>query len=64
MARAVGRALPPTDPDAADALAHRRHPALGCARRSVELFQRRMTERILFGTTKPKVRSAGCMASG
>ena len=27
-------------------------PALGCARRSVELFRRRMTERIMFGTTK------------
>jgi 3-hydroxy-9,10-secoandrosta-1,3,5(10)-triene-9,17-dione monooxygenase len=27
-------------------------PALGCARRSVELFGRRMTDRIMFGTTK------------
>jgi alkylation response protein AidB-like acyl-CoA dehydrogenase len=27
-------------------------PAVGCARRAVQLFQARMTERILFGTTK------------
>ena len=27
-------------------------PALGCARRSVELFGQRMTKRVLFGTTK------------
>lgn len=27
-------------------------PAVGCARRSVELFRRRVAERVLFGTTK------------
>ncbi|HYD08936.1 MAG TPA: acyl-CoA dehydrogenase family protein [Acidimicrobiales bacterium] len=27
-------------------------PAVGCARRAVRLFQERMTERVLFGTTK------------
>ena len=33
-------------------------PSLGCARRSVELFRQRMTERILFGTTKHQAETA------
>ena len=33
-------------------------PSLGCARRSVELFERRMTDRILFGTTKRQAETA------
>jgi alkylation response protein AidB-like acyl-CoA dehydrogenase len=40
-------------------------PAVGCARRSVELFRRRMTERILFGTTKKQAEtSAGQIRLG
>jgi 3-hydroxy-9,10-secoandrosta-1,3,5(10)-triene-9,17-dione monooxygenase len=33
-------------------------PAIGCARRAVQLFEARMTERILFGTTKKQAETS------